>query len=56
MISKYFKEASPEYFDVESEISKKKPIKEDVKDFVISTDKYNKSNMKVTIIEYEIKD
>lgn len=56
MNSKYFKDASPEYFDVESEKSMKKPIKEDVKDFVISTDKYNKSNMRVTIVEYEIKD
>ncbi|MBU4374294.1 MAG: hypothetical protein KJ714_07650 [Euryarchaeota archaeon] len=56
MISKYFMGASPEYFDVESEISKKKHIEEDVKDFVISTEKYNKSNMKVKIVEYEIKD
>lgn len=56
MISKYFIGASPAYFNVESEISNKKPIEEDVKDFVISTEKYNKSNIRVTIIEYEIKD
>lgn len=56
MNSNYFMDASPEYFDVESKKSMKKPLKEDVKDFIISTDKYNKSNMRITIIEYEIKD
>ena len=47
-------EASPEYFYTESAIPEKKHI--EVKDFVISTEKYNKSNMRETIIEYEIKD
>ena len=54
---KYFKDASPEYFDVDlCKLSEKKSENEDVKDFFIPTEKYKKSNMKVTIIEYEIKD
>ncbi|MEA3293396.1 MAG: hypothetical protein U9P81_00240 [Euryarchaeota archaeon] len=56
-MNNYFKDASPEYFDVDfCKLSKRKSEKEDVKDFFIPTEKYKKSNMKVTIIEYEIKD
>ncbi|MDY6895402.1 MAG: hypothetical protein SVO01_08335 [Thermotogota bacterium] len=46
-----------EYFDdLDIKSSKKNSEKADIKDFDISTGRYNKTKMKVEIVEYEIKD
>lgn len=54
MVPNYFKEGSKEYFEERKE--SKKDEKKSIADFKISTKKYNQRDMKIEIVEYEIKD
>ena len=49
---------SSDYFDEEDYFKKEKEEnnKDEVEDFSISTEHYEKSNMRIEIVEYEIKD